>query len=100
MSDAKLVYELTLDQPNLPKGELVQIPGLGTFENGSTYDIDADQAYSFRTYHVRSVPFVDEETQAILGSSVELGPTLLQASKTMYGVEVATYGKQPKEGDN
>lgn len=89
MSGEDAVYELTIDQPNLPKGEPIQIPGLGTFENGHSYTVTKDQANAFRVYHTRQVSVTDE-AGAIVGSRPERGQTLLQAADTMYGVTVET----------
>jgi hypothetical protein len=94
MSGEDPMYELTIDQPNLPKGEPIQIVGLGTFENGSTYTITKDQNESYRAAHARQVPIIGENDE-ILGSEVEPGPTVLQASKSMYGVEVTTVSDEP-----
>jgi hypothetical protein len=96
MSDADTVYELTVDVPSSPKGEPIQIPGLGTFENGGTYGVNEDDAQAFRTYHSVQKPVYSEEGQMILGNEVELGPTLLQASKSMFGVEVSSVGTGDK----
>lgn len=97
----KLVYEVELDVPGLPKGELVQIPGLGTYENKSTFDVDADQHTAYRAHNsVQELIYGGESGEEIIGSTVVPGPTLLQASKNMFGVEVAVYGKQPSEGDD
>lgn len=97
MSGEDAVYELTVDQPNLPKGELVQIPGLGTFENGGTYTVSKEEAEGYRTYHSKVEPVVNEDDGAVVGSQVVSGPTLLQASKNMYGIEVSTTDKDHKE---
>lgn len=100
MSGEDAVYELTIDQPNLPKGEPVQIPGLGTFENGYSYTISKDEADAFRTYHTRQVPVTNEETGEIVGSDLEKGPTLLEAAKSMYGVEVTSFDKSNTDDPN
>lgn len=75
MSETAVEYEMTVDLPNLPKGVLVQIVGLGSFENGNTYEVTAEEARVFRSRHS-------------VGS--EQGPTLLQYCKSMHGVEVTT----------
>lgn len=93
MSDEDAVYELSIDQPNLPKGEPVQIPGLGTFKNGSSHPVTKEEAQAFRVYHTRQENIIDEQTDEVLGSQPVLGPTLLQASKNMFGVEVTTVEK-------
>jgi hypothetical protein len=96
MSGEDAAYELNIDLPNLPKGELVQIAGLGTFENGSSYTITKSEADSYRSYHSRVVP-VTGDNDEVLGSDLELGSTLLQASKYMYGVTVET--SKPSQGE-
>jgi hypothetical protein len=96
MSDEDVMYELVLDVPGAPKGEPFQIVGLGTFENGNTYTVTKAEADAYRQFHSRTVPVVNEEDQAIVGSNVQLGPTLLQDSKNMYGVEVATVDPDTK----
>lgn len=88
--DEKVVYEVELDLPGIPTGEPVQIPGLGTFNNGDTLDVTKREAEFYRSYHIHQEPIVDEETQAILGSEAVLGPTLLQAFKDTNGVKVTT----------
>ena len=99
MSDEKVVYELEINQPNLPKGELVQIPGLGAFANGEKHEITEPEHEAFRAFNQTSVPITDEETGAIVGAERKNGPTLLEASKSMYGVEVATVARQKKNND-
>lgn len=99
MSGEDAVYELTIDQPNLPKGEPVQIPGLGTFENGYSYTISRDEAEAFRTYHTRQkVKYGDDGS--IVGSELEKGPTLLEAAKNMYGLEVNAFDKSLTDDPN
>jgi hypothetical protein len=81
-------YELSINMPNLAKGAEVQIAGLGTFENGSTYKITDEEHDSFRRYHGSVETAIDEETNESLGSELVVGPTLIQASDNMYGVSV------------
>lgn len=89
MSGEDTMYEITLDIPGSPKGEPFQIVGLGTFENGGTYTVTKDEAETYRSHHSRLVPVVSEDDESIIGSTVELGPTLLQDSKNMHGVTVS-----------
>lgn len=91
MAEEDAVYEMTIDQENLPKGEPIQIAGLGTFENGITYTISKEEADAYRVYHTQHEDVIDADTQAVLGTEAVAGPTLLQASKNMYGVEVTTF---------
>lgn len=44
------MYKITIDYPNMPKGQEVSIPGLGTFENGSTTTVTKEQSDAFRAY--------------------------------------------------
>jgi hypothetical protein len=44
------VYEITIDFPNMPKGQQVSIPGLGTYENGSTNVVSKEEAEAFKAY--------------------------------------------------
>lgn len=98
MSDEDVVYTMDVDLDGSPKGEQIQIAGLGTFENGSSYDITRAEAEAYRSYNTRYETIVGENDE-ILGSTPELGPTLLQASKTMFGVEVTTSGSKSKEDE-
>ena len=82
-------YKMTVDVPHLPKGAPIQIVGLGTFENGSTVEVSKEDADHYRDVHGRQEPQHDEDG-SLVGMSREKGPTLLQASKSMYGVEVET----------
>lgn len=90
MSGEDPMYEITVDNPNSPKGEPIQIPGLGTFENGSTYVVSKDEAASYRAYHATQTTVRGADDDSIFGADLEQGPTLLQAAKNMYGVEVST----------
>lgn len=101
MSGEDPVYTVTVDNPTLPKGEPIQIVGLGTFENGGTYTVSKQEADAYRTYHSALVTTRDERDGSILGADTELGPTLLQASKTMFGVEVSTAdSKERRKGQS
>jgi hypothetical protein len=95
MSGEDAMYKMTVDLPTLPKGEPVQIVGLGTFENKGTYTVTKDQAEYFRSHHSRQIE-VRDDTGDVVGSELELGPTLLQSSKNMYGVEVESAGADTK----
>jgi hypothetical protein len=94
----KVAYELELDLPGHPKGEGVQIPGLGTFENGSVYEVTEEEAQSYRVYHTRQVQQTDEHGN-VLGADTELGPTLLQAFRKYEGITVTVAKGNPPEED-
>jgi hypothetical protein len=74
-------YELKVD---LPEGDPIQIPGLGTFDTGKTYEISQEEANGYREYWKRNG---------------QLGPTLLQASKKMHRIVVTTVGKSEQDND-
>lgn len=95
MSGEDAMYELTVDLPTLPKGEPIQIVGLGTFKNGSTYTVSKEEADGYRTYHTNQQDVFDDSGKRT-GTEVVLGPTLLQASKTMFGVEVTSTSGEHK----
>lgn len=100
MSDEKIVYVLSVDLPNLPKGERIQIAGLGTFENGGSYDINERMAENFRAYNGRQTPIFDEDDGSLIGTEWVKGPTVLEASKQMYGVEVSTAGSGGQQSNS
>jgi hypothetical protein len=43
-------YKITVNLPSTGKGQEVQIPGLGTFKNGSTAEVTKEMADAFRTF--------------------------------------------------
>ena len=92
-----MAYKLKVDVEGLPKGTPVQIAGLGEFENGSTYTVSEDEHDAFRRYHGRVVPALGEE-QEIVGTEVELGPTLIQSN--IHGVEVTKVKRQSNSGSS
>lgn len=101
MSADDVAYVMEIDVEGSPKGEEFQIAGLGTFKNGETYEVTKEEADAYRTYHSRQKPILEEGTNAILGSELENGPTLLQAAKGMHGVKVSTPGSSNSgESDN
>jgi hypothetical protein len=86
----KLVYEVALDLEGFPKGGAVQIAGLGTYANGSTFDVDEDEHTAYRAHHSVQVMGIGHEGEIIV-EEIKPGPTLLQAYEHTDGVEVTTY---------
>lgn len=77
------MYQLELDYPNMPKGQELSIPGLGTYQNGSTTVISKEEADSFRQYQVdNGMP----------------DRTLLQAFTGAEYVTVTTVSEKPGQG--
>lgn len=65
-----MAYKISVDMPNLAKGAEVFIDGLGTFKNGESVVVSAEQVTHFRNAHGR----VNDVGQW------EQGPTLGQAN--------------------
>jgi hypothetical protein len=82
-------YKLTVDMPNLNKGEVVNISGLGDFKNGSTTEVSEEQANQFRAFH----QVYDNEKAAWVP-----GPTVLQAN--INGVKVETLKKTTSDSED
>lgn len=108
------MYKITFDLPNLAPGAEVEVNGLGRFENGKTYEIDDEQAQTFRDRHMvfdteyDEVPTNDGGTTKVPRYVPKPGPTVLQAFENTVGVTVETYspkkpddkkGDEPKKGD-
>jgi hypothetical protein len=86
-------YTVTVDMPNLHRGEEIEIPGLGLFKNGSTKDVSKEEAEAFRVFHQTAETTYDaDENQQTEWTK---GPTLLQANLPE-GVTVETY-KEPDD---
>jgi uncharacterized membrane protein YgcG len=75
-------YSVKVNKSHLRSGATVHIKGLKPFKNGSTRTVDDEEHDLFR--RVNATIKTDKEGV----THTELGPTLLQASKTMDGVEV------------
>lgn len=87
--DEKVVYEITFDLPGTPKGQEVMVAGLGTFANGSTYEVTEGEAEAYRSYHT-SLKYEYDKDNNLVGATAEPGPTLLQAFSKTDGVDVTT----------
>jgi hypothetical protein len=75
-------YKVTLNDPALPKGAEVEVPGLGVFANGSTTQVSEEQAEAYRDNNSQLVDVETDDRPAWSGAaSVELrrGPTVLAA---------------------
>jgi len=88
-----IAYELAIDVPGHAEGTEIEIPGLGLFENGSTYDITVSEAEQFQILNTRLVDAEDSDGN-IIGVKSELGPTLAVASETMHGITATVVAKQ------
>lgn len=80
-------YILTVKMPNLAKGELVAISGLGEFKNGARTTISEEQHNQWRATHVKW----DAEKEKWMP-----GPTLLQANLPA-GVTAETSKDEPEK---
>jgi len=111
MSDEeKVAYVLELDVPGTPKGQEVEIPGLGVFKNGQSYDITEDEAENYRNANVvaetKTVKVKDgDQKRDVVVSEISQGPTLLQAFQGQEDILVSTPAapkpqEKKKEGDS
>lgn len=80
------MYVVTINMPNLDKGEVVEIDGLGLFENGYEYQVGADEADQYRTKHAKQS--VSHSDDGVMTVDTTDGETLLQAFKKFKGVDV------------
>jgi hypothetical protein len=94
MSDNPAVAELAVNVPTLPEGEPLQIPGLGTFENGQTYGLTQDEIDGFSTYHTQHLLTYNEVGESVI--EVVPGITLADATDTMEGFTFKVLGADPK----
>lgn len=84
------MYKITINYPNMAKGQEVSIPGLNTYKNGSTNVVSDEEADAFRAYQ-RDSGMPDK--------------TLLQSFQGQEYVEVETYtppkseNEKKKDGD-
>jgi hypothetical protein len=86
------MYNLTIDRPASPKGEQFHVHGLGVFENGKTYAIDAELAENFRL--VNSTQHSETNADGTMNVWTEKGPTVLQAFQNDPEVTVETVTKK------
>jgi len=63
--------KLTVNQPNIPEGVEIEIPGLGLFANGGTYEVPEDavesataRGYTFHEDGVYGLPLTKKTKSA------------------------------------
>lgn len=77
-------YTVKVNDPALPDGHEVEVPGLGVFKNGSTRQISEEQAEYFRDVNSQLVDVETDDRPAWTGAAAverQRGPTVLQAFK-------------------
>lgn len=92
-------YKVTVNDPALPDGSEVEVPGLGVVANGSTRQISEEDAENFRTVHSALVDVETDDRPAWTGAAgVELhrGPTVLAAFKDHPTVSVEAADDKPE----
>jgi hypothetical protein len=75
-------YKVTVNDPAVPKGAEVEVPGLGVFPNGSTTQVSEQEAEAYRDNNAVLADVETDDRPAWTGAAgVELrrGPTVLQA---------------------
>ena len=85
------MYKMEINLPNTPRGQLVEVDGLGIFENGSEVFIDKEQAEAFRAKHEKVVVRSTKRGLSIV--DVKPGLTVLQAFERVEGITVTTSDK-------
>jgi hypothetical protein len=87
-------YTLKVDHPELGKGSTLQIPGLGEFENGKSYELEDETIKGWEQSHALTVPGEDGEDVVI---------SLKERIANMYGVKITksgtTHKDEKKEGE-
>jgi hypothetical protein len=95
-------YKVKVNDPALPKGADVEVPGLGVFANGSTTQVSEEQAEAYRDNNAVLADVETDDRPAWTGAAgVELrrGPTVLQAFEGHSTVSVETV-KEPPVGQS
>lgn len=80
-------FTVKVDMPNLPKGNKVQVHGLGQFENGKAVKVSDEQAETFRLMNATPQKQPDGSTK------MEPGPALDEANFPE-GVTVTAEGQK------
>jgi hypothetical protein len=98
-------YKVIVNDPALPDGHEIEVPGLGVFENRSTRQLSEEDAEYFRDVNARIVDVETDDRPAWTGAAgVELrrGPTVLDAFRdhptvSVEAVEPSTKARAPKD---
>jgi hypothetical protein len=98
-------YRVSVNDPALPDGHEVEVPGLGVFLNGSTRQLSEEDAEYFRDVNTRLVDVETDDRPAWTGAAgVESrrGPTVLDAFREhptvkVEAVEPAAKARAPKD---
>lgn len=85
-----MTYMVSLALPNLPKGAIVQLDGLGAFVNGDSREVSDEEADQFRMHH--GVRLTND-------SPLTPGFTVLQAFKNSVGITVAVVPAKKSDVD-
>ena len=89
-------YRVTVNDPALPDGHEIEVPGLGVFKNKNARQISEEDAENFRTVRSELVDVETDDRPAWTGAAgVELrrGPTVAQAFKDHPTVSVEAVGQ-------
>lgn len=93
-------FKVSVNDPALPDGADVEVPGLGVFKNKSPRQISEEDAEYFRTVNSRLVDVQTDDSPAWTGAAaVELqrGPTVLAAFQDHPTVSVEKVDDRPVE---
>jgi hypothetical protein len=56
-------YTIKFEYPNLSPGQVVQVPGLGEFENGKSHELTDEQVQAWRASNFSLLPVMDKANQ-------------------------------------
>ena len=95
-------YEVYVNDPALPEGHMVEVPGLGVFPNRGSRQIDKEVADNYRTVSSQLVDVVSDDGPPVwtgaAGTELRRGPTVLSAFKNHPTVSVEKVEEeQPEE---
>ena len=91
------MYKVTVDLPNLPQGELVEVDGVGFFKNGESKNLpdDFDES-AFIAHHAPNNVMQDEATREATYGEDDPDFNLLNAFDLTPGVTIEEV-KSPKK---
>ncbi len=86
------MYKVTINLPNLPQGELVEVDGVGLFKNGESTDLPEDfDEQAFIAHHAPNNVMQDEATREATYSDEDTTFNLLNAFELTPGVTIEEF---------
>jgi hypothetical protein len=94
-----VAFSVEVNLPNRPKGDGIEILGLGVFPNGETTEISDEQMEYFRVINTRLVDVDSEDRPAFTGAAgmeSRQGPDAVEAFKEHPHISVSKIAQKPK----